>query len=167
MCTPFCSGSHPPGRQQREEKKYYSAKCRVVAIFFYFHLNITLKTKIIVEALPAALGGEKMKSSNRLNLHSIKACTNFSGKTRTLTRTRTHTHTHTHTRRLPLHPGQGRGGSRLSRDTQTSLSPYTSSSSSRVRDIVPPVCPGPSPGPPPGGTCLEHLPRETSRRHSV
>ncbi|MED6259804.1 hypothetical protein ATANTOWER_032107 [Ataeniobius toweri] len=35
------------------------------------------------------------------------------------------------------------------------------------RDIVPPACPGPSPGPPPGGTCLEHLPREGSRRHLV
>ncbi|XP_060798521.1 class I histocompatibility antigen, F10 alpha chain-like isoform X2 [Neoarius graeffei] len=33
------------------------------------------------------------------------------------------------------------------------------------RDIVPPACPGSSPGPPPGGTCLEHLPREASRRH--
>ncbi|MED6262008.1 Protein polybromo-1 [Ataeniobius toweri] len=33
-------------------------------------------------------------------------------------------------RRLPLYPQPGRGGSRLSRDTQTSLSPDTSSSSS-------------------------------------
>ncbi|MEQ2308919.1 hypothetical protein AMECASPLE_033212 [Ameca splendens] len=32
---------------------------------------------------------------------------------------------------LLLHPGPGRGGSRLSRDAQTSLSPDTSSSSSR------------------------------------
>ncbi|MEQ2223155.1 hypothetical protein ILYODFUR_033914 [Ilyodon furcidens] len=32
--------------------------------------------------------------------------------------------------RLPLHPGLGRRGSRLSRDTQTSLSPDTTSSSS-------------------------------------
>ncbi|MED6245990.1 hypothetical protein ATANTOWER_011385 [Ataeniobius toweri] len=36
----------------------------------------------------------------------------------------------TRTRRLPLYPGPGCGGSRLSRDTQTSLSPDTSSSSS-------------------------------------
>ncbi|MED6247736.1 hypothetical protein ATANTOWER_015112 [Ataeniobius toweri] len=36
----------------------------------------------------------------------------------------------TRTRRLPLYPGPGRGGSRLSRDAQTSLSPDTSSSSS-------------------------------------
>ncbi|MED6259135.1 hypothetical protein ATANTOWER_017472 [Ataeniobius toweri] len=34
------------------------------------------------------------------------------------------------TRRLLLHPGSGRGGSRLSRDTQTSLSPDTTFSSS-------------------------------------
>ncbi|MEQ2299882.1 hypothetical protein AMECASPLE_019531 [Ameca splendens] len=34
------------------------------------------------------------------------------------------------TRTLPLYPGPGRGGSRLSRDAQTSLSPDTSSSSS-------------------------------------
>ncbi|MED6249546.1 hypothetical protein ATANTOWER_015868 [Ataeniobius toweri] len=33
------------------------------------------------------------------------------------------------TRCLPLHPGPGRRSSRLSRDTQTSLSPDTSSSS--------------------------------------
>ncbi|MEQ2236638.1 hypothetical protein ILYODFUR_014711 [Ilyodon furcidens] len=64
------------------------------------------------------------------------------------------------------------GGSRLSRDTQTSVSPDTSSSSSKAfpgqpRDIVPPACPGPSPGPPPGGTCLEHLPRKASRCHPV
>ncbi|MEQ2251299.1 hypothetical protein ILYODFUR_009532 [Ilyodon furcidens] len=40
---------------------------------------------------------------------------------------------HTCTHRLPLYPGPGRRGSRfsrLSRDTQTSLSPDTSSSSS-------------------------------------
>ncbi|MED6254796.1 hypothetical protein ATANTOWER_000341 [Ataeniobius toweri] len=37
----------------------------------------------------------------------------------------------TRTRLLPLHLGPGRGGSRLSRDAQTSLSPDTSSSSSR------------------------------------
>ncbi|MEQ2220872.1 hypothetical protein ILYODFUR_010003 [Ilyodon furcidens] len=36
-----------------------------------------------------------------------------------------------HTRRLPLYPGPGCGDSRLSRDTQTSRSPDTSSSSSR------------------------------------
>ncbi|MEQ2300653.1 hypothetical protein AMECASPLE_027954 [Ameca splendens] len=36
----------------------------------------------------------------------------------------------THTNRLPLYPGPGHGGSRLSRDAQTSLSPFTSSSSS-------------------------------------
>ncbi|MED6236714.1 hypothetical protein ATANTOWER_013294 [Ataeniobius toweri] len=35
------------------------------------------------------------------------------------------------------------------------------------RDIVPPACPGLSPGSPPGGTCLEHLPREASRRHPI
>ncbi|MED6234147.1 hypothetical protein ATANTOWER_023155 [Ataeniobius toweri] len=39
-------------------------------------------------------------------------------------------HTRTRIRRLPLYPGPGRGGSRLSRDAQTSLSPDTSSSSS-------------------------------------
>ncbi|MEQ2208155.1 hypothetical protein XENOCAPTIV_027294 [Xenoophorus captivus] len=33
-------------------------------------------------------------------------------------------------RHLPLYPGPGRGGSRLSRDTHTSISPDTSSSSS-------------------------------------
>ncbi|KAK3544053.1 hypothetical protein QTP86_000397 [Hemibagrus guttatus] len=33
------------------------------------------------------------------------------------------------------------------------------------RDIVSPACPGSSPGPLPGGACLEHLSRETSRRH--
>ncbi|MEQ2301573.1 hypothetical protein AMECASPLE_037443 [Ameca splendens] len=38
---------------------------------------------------------------------------------------------HTRTRRLPLHPGPGCEGSRLSKDTQASLSPDTSSSSSR------------------------------------
>ncbi|MEQ2239354.1 hypothetical protein ILYODFUR_003579 [Ilyodon furcidens] len=27
--------------------------------------------------------------------------------------------------------------------------------------------PGPPPGPPPSGTCLEHLPREVSRRHLI
>ncbi|MEQ2237861.1 hypothetical protein ILYODFUR_027480 [Ilyodon furcidens] len=63
--------------------------------------------------------------------------------------------------------GPGRRGSRLNRDTLTSLSPDTSSSSYRgqpktfpgqPRDIVPPVCPGGRPrGPLPGGTCLEHL----------
>ncbi|MEQ2314558.1 hypothetical protein AMECASPLE_013397 [Ameca splendens] len=42
-----------------------------------------------------------------------------------VSRTRTRTH------RLPLYPGPGRRGSRLSRDTQTSLSPDTSSSTSR------------------------------------
>ncbi|MEQ2210948.1 hypothetical protein XENOCAPTIV_022817 [Xenoophorus captivus] len=36
----------------------------------------------------------------------------------------------TRTPRLLFHPGPGRGGSRLSRDTETSLSPDTSSSSS-------------------------------------
>ncbi|MEQ2276430.1 hypothetical protein XENORESO_019751 [Xenotaenia resolanae] len=36
----------------------------------------------------------------------------------------------TRTHRFPLYPGPGRGGSRLSRDAQTSLSPDTSSSSS-------------------------------------
>ncbi|MEQ2233083.1 hypothetical protein ILYODFUR_018173 [Ilyodon furcidens] len=35
------------------------------------------------------------------------------------------------------------------------------------RDIVNPACPGLSPVPPPGGTCLEHLPREASRRYPV
>ncbi|KAK5614926.1 hypothetical protein CRENBAI_009388 [Crenichthys baileyi] len=67
----------------------------------------------------------------------------------------------------------GRGGSRLSRDTQTSLSPDTSSSSSggspRVvpgasrGSIVLQVCPGPFPGPSPPGVgtfCLEHAPEE-------
>ncbi|KAK3563781.1 hypothetical protein QTP86_034507, partial [Hemibagrus guttatus] len=33
------------------------------------------------------------------------------------------------------------------------------------RDIVSPACPGSSPGPLPGAACLEHLPRDTSRRH--
>ncbi|MED6262774.1 hypothetical protein ATANTOWER_025640 [Ataeniobius toweri] len=70
----------------------------------------------------------------------------------------------------------GRGGSRLSRDTQMSLSPDTSSSSSggspmhsqeQPRDIVPPACLGLSPVPPPGGMCLEHLPGKASRRHPV
>ncbi|MEQ2254573.1 hypothetical protein ILYODFUR_005071 [Ilyodon furcidens] len=42
----------------------------------------------------------------------------------------TRTRTCTRTRRLPLHPGLGRNGSRLSKDTQTSLSPDTISSSS-------------------------------------
>ncbi|KAK5614911.1 hypothetical protein CRENBAI_009696, partial [Crenichthys baileyi] len=52
--------------------------------------------------------------------------------------------------------GLGRGGSCHSRDTQTSLSPDTSSSSSgQARDTVPPACPGPSPGFPPSGTCLK------------
>ncbi|MEQ2226763.1 hypothetical protein ILYODFUR_030668 [Ilyodon furcidens] len=37
----------------------------------------------------------------------------------------------TRTHRLLLYLGPGRGGSRLSRDTQTSLSPDTSSSTSR------------------------------------
>ncbi|MEQ2306566.1 hypothetical protein AMECASPLE_009556, partial [Ameca splendens] len=69
-----------------------------------------------------------------------------------------------------------RGGSRLNRDAQTSLSPDTSSSSSgrgakvfpgQPRDIVLPVCPGPSSGPPPGGVCLEHLPRKASRATST
>ncbi|MEQ2301320.1 hypothetical protein AMECASPLE_034692, partial [Ameca splendens] len=40
------------------------------------------------------------------------------------------TRTRTRTRRLSFYPGPGRGGSRLSRDAQTSLSPDTSSSSS-------------------------------------
>ncbi|KAK3574723.1 hypothetical protein QTP86_015383, partial [Hemibagrus guttatus] len=34
------------------------------------------------------------------------------------------------------------------------------------RDIVSPACPGSSLGPLPGGACPEHLPRETSRRHT-
>ncbi|MED6246022.1 Sodium/glucose cotransporter 1 [Ataeniobius toweri] len=38
--------------------------------------------------------------------------------------------TRTRTRHLPLYPGPGHGGSRLSRDAHTSLSPDTSSSSS-------------------------------------
>ncbi|KAI3371809.1 hypothetical protein L3Q82_024355 [Scortum barcoo] len=55
----------------------------------------------------------------------------------------------------PLDPGPGHGGSSLSRDAQTSLTPDTSSSSSRgdseafpgqPRDIVSPACPGSSPG---------------------
>ncbi|KAI3372057.1 hypothetical protein L3Q82_006918 [Scortum barcoo] len=67
----------------------------------------------------------------------------------------------------PLGPGPGRGGSSLSRDAQTSLTPDTSSSSSggipeafpgQPRDIVSPACPGSSLRPPPGGTCLEHPP---------
>ncbi|MEQ2192980.1 hypothetical protein XENOCAPTIV_020931 [Xenoophorus captivus] len=37
----------------------------------------------------------------------------------------------TRTRHPPLYPGLGHGGGRLSRDTQTSLSPDASSSSSR------------------------------------
>ncbi|KAI3371700.1 hypothetical protein L3Q82_024264 [Scortum barcoo] len=65
----------------------------------------------------------------------------------------------------------GHRGSSLSRDAQTSLTPDTSSSSSRgtpeafpgqPRDIVSPVCPGSSPRPPPGGTCLEHLSKGAS-----
>ncbi|KAI3356042.1 hypothetical protein L3Q82_017314 [Scortum barcoo] len=65
------------------------------------------------------------------------------------------------------------GGSSLSRDAQTSLTPDTSSSSSggsprrsqaSPRDIVSQrQCPGSSPRPPPGGTRLEHLPREASQ----
>ena len=73
---------------------------------------------------------------------------------------------------LLLLRGSGRGGSSLSRETQTSLSPATSSSSSggtprrsQPRDIVSPPCPGSSPGSPPSGTCPEHLTREASRRH--
>ncbi|MEQ2287944.1 hypothetical protein AMECASPLE_017959 [Ameca splendens] len=51
--------------------------------------------------------------------------------------------TRTRTRRLPLYPGPGRGGSRLSRDAQMSLSPDTSSSSSRGAQGVPrPAVPG-------------------------
>jgi len=59
---------------------------------------------------------------------------------------------------LPLLRESGRGGSSLSRGTQTSMSPATSSSSSRgvpeafpgqPRDIVSPTCPGSSPGSPP------------------
>ncbi|MEQ2294676.1 hypothetical protein AMECASPLE_006343 [Ameca splendens] len=63
------------------------------------------------------------------------------------------------------YPGPGRGGSRLSRDTQMSLSPDLLQL--QPRDIVPPACSGPSPGPPPGETCLEHLPRKASRSHLV
>ncbi|MEQ2250755.1 hypothetical protein ILYODFUR_004084 [Ilyodon furcidens] len=81
----------------------------------------------------------------------------------------------TRTRHLPLHPGPGRGGSRLSRCTQTSLSPDTSFSSSGVsprhsqssRETVPPACSGPSPGPPPDGACLGHFLRKASGRHPV
>ncbi|MEQ2281958.1 hypothetical protein AMECASPLE_035581 [Ameca splendens] len=53
-----------------------------------------------------------------------------------------------------------RNSSKLSKDTQTSLSPDTSSISSKaflgqLRDIVPQACPGASPGPPPGGGVQE------------
>ncbi|TWW63642.1 hypothetical protein D4764_03G0006500 [Takifugu flavidus] len=72
------------------------------------------------------------------------------------------------------YPGSGRGGSSLSREAQTSLSPATSSSSFRgdpqafpdqSRDIVSPACPRSSRGPPTGGTCPEHLTREVSWGH--
>ncbi|MEQ2294442.1 hypothetical protein AMECASPLE_003885 [Ameca splendens] len=64
--------------------------------------------------------------------------------------------------------GPGRRGSRLRRDTQTSLSQTPPKAfPGQPRNIVPPACPGQSPGPPPGGTCLEHLPRTASRRHLV
>uniref|UniRef100_A0A8C7Y7C0 Uncharacterized protein n=1 Tax=Oryzias sinensis TaxID=183150 RepID=A0A8C7Y7C0_9TELE len=57
------------------------------------------------------------------------------------------------------YPGPGRGGSSLSRDAQTSLTPATSSSSSggtprrsqASRETWSPVCPGSSPRPPPSG----------------
>ncbi|KAI3370523.1 hypothetical protein L3Q82_025285 [Scortum barcoo] len=76
----------------------------------------------------------------------------------------------------PLDPGPGHGGSSLSRDAQTSLTPDTSSSSSMGdpeafpgqprRHSLSPACPGSSPRPPSRwGTCLEHLPREASRGH--
>uniref|UniRef100_A0A8C6WXI5 KIAA0825 n=1 Tax=Neogobius melanostomus TaxID=47308 RepID=A0A8C6WXI5_9GOBI len=35
----------------------------------------------------------------------------------------------------------------------------------QLGDIVPSACPGPSTRPPPNRTCLEHLPREATRRH--
>uniref|UniRef100_A0A8C6TSD4 Espin like a n=1 Tax=Neogobius melanostomus TaxID=47308 RepID=A0A8C6TSD4_9GOBI len=35
----------------------------------------------------------------------------------------------------------------------------------QLGDIVPPACPGPSTWSPPNRTCLEHLPREATRRH--
>ncbi len=67
------------------------------------------------------------------------------------------------------YPGPGRGGSSLSRDTQTSLSLVTSSSSSGGHRGVPRPAgrhsPRSSPGPPPGGTRPKHLPGKASRRH--
>ncbi|KAI3359654.1 hypothetical protein L3Q82_014038 [Scortum barcoo] len=97
------------------------------------------------------------KASLRLNLKAFKHfCHNVIS---------IHPSIHFH----PLGPGPGRGGSSLSRDAQTSLTPDTSSSSSggipeafpgQPRDIVSPACPGSSTGPSPGGTRLEHLPRE-------
>ncbi|KAF7642871.1 hypothetical protein LDENG_00249430, partial [Lucifuga dentata] len=70
--------------------------------------------------------------------------------------------------------GSGSGGSRLSSLAHTFLSPARSSNPSWGTPrhsqisryiIIPPVCPGSSIGPLPSWTCLEDLPRETTREH--
>ena len=71
-------------------------------------------------------------------------------------------------------PVSGRGGSCLSRDTQTSPQPGyflqlfwedPKVFPGQLGDIVAPAFPGSSPGSPPSGTCQEHLPRQASRGH--
>ncbi|XP_056157043.1 uncharacterized protein LOC130131390 [Lampris incognitus] len=70
-------------------------------------------------------------------------------------------------------PGSGRGGSKLSRALQTSLSPATPSSASsgpkvfpgQIGHVVPPASSGSTPGSPPSWTCLENPQRKAPRRH--